>query len=89
MHYYSYYYFLPEYFIHRNKSLQNEIMKVLTIMASVFIPLTFVAGVYGMNFENMPELSEPWAYPAVWAIFGVLAGGMLLFFRHKGWIGRK
>lgn len=67
----------------------NEIMKVLTIMASVFIPLTFVAGVYGMNFENMPELGEPWAYPAVWVIFVALAGGMLWFFRHKGWIGRK
>lgn len=67
----------------------NEIMKVLTIMASVFIPLTFVAGVYGMNFENMPELGEPWGYPAVWGIFVALAGGMLWFFRHKGWIGKK
>ena len=66
----------------------NEIMKVLTIMASVFIPLTFVAGVYGMNFTNMPELAWPWAYPAVWGVFIALTLGMLLYFRHKGWIGK-
>lgn len=65
----------------------NEIMKVLTIMASVFIPLTFVAGVYGMNFQHMPELAVEWAYPAVWATFIVLTVSMLTFFRIKGWIG--
>lgn len=65
----------------------NEIMKVLTIMASVFIPLTFIAGVYGMNFDYMPELALPWAYPALWGIFVVLTSGMLLYFRRKGWIG--
>ncbi len=65
----------------------NEIMKVLTIMASVFIPLTFIAGVYGMNFEFMPELALPWAYPALWGVFVVLTSGMLLYFRRKGWIG--
>lgn len=65
----------------------NEIMKVLTIMASVFIPLTFLAGVYGMNFEHMPELDKPWAYPLIWTMFGVVTAGMLIFFRIKGWIG--
>lgn len=65
----------------------NEIMKVLTIMASVFIPLTFVAGVYGMNFQHMPELAVEWAYPAVWVTFIVLTVGMLGFFKYKGWIG--
>lgn len=65
----------------------NEIMKVLTIMASVFIPLTFVAGIYGMNFENMPELSQPFGYPMVWISFVVMTAGMLGFFRYKGWIG--
>ncbi len=65
----------------------NEIMKVLTIMASVFIPLTFVAGVYGMNFQHMPELGFEWAYPAVWVSFIVLTAGMLGFFKYKGWIG--
>ncbi|MEX1237841.1 MAG: magnesium/cobalt transporter CorA, partial [Pseudomonadales bacterium] len=66
----------------------NEIMKVLTIMASVFIPLTFIAGVYGMNFEFMPELKEPWAYPVIWGVFILVTTAMLYFFRHKGWIGR-
>lgn len=66
----------------------NEIMKVLTIMASVFIPLTFIAGVYGMNFQYMPELTWRWAYPAIWVAFILLTTGMLLFFRHRGWIGK-
>jgi magnesium transporter len=66
----------------------NEIMKVLTIMASVFIPLTFIAGVYGMNFQFMPELSWRWGYPAIWTVFVLLTLGMVLFFRRKGWIGK-
>jgi magnesium transporter len=65
----------------------NEVMKVLTIMASVFIPLTFVAGVYGMNFEYMPELEMRWAYPAVLGFMLVAALAMLWIFRSRGWIG--
>ena len=65
----------------------NEIMKTLTIMSSVFIPLTFLAGIYGMNFEGMPELKWRWAYPAVWGTMFALAGGMLWYFRRRGWIG--
>jgi magnesium transporter len=64
----------------------NEVMKVLTVMASIFIPLTFVAGVYGMNFEHMPELGRPWAYPAVLSLMGLVAGGMVVYFRRRGWI---
>jgi magnesium transporter len=64
----------------------NEVMKVLTVMASIFIPLTFIAGVYGMNFEHMPELGVPWAYPAVLAAMGGVAFAMLLFFRVRRWI---
>jgi magnesium transporter len=64
----------------------NEVMKVLTIMASIFIPLTFIAGVYGMNFEYMPELAHPWAYPAVLLLMLGVVAGMLGFFRHRGWI---
>lgn len=64
----------------------NEVMKVLTIMATIFIPLTFVAGVYGMNFEHMPELSVPWAYGAVWGVMILMALVMLAFFRRKGWL---
>ena len=66
----------------------NEIMKVLTLMASIFIPLTFLAGIYGMNFESMPELQSAWGYPLVLATMVVTAVGMLLYFRHRRWIGR-
>jgi magnesium transporter len=64
----------------------NEVMKVLTIMASIFIPLTFMAGIYGMNFEHMPELGVPWAYPALWGAMILVGGGMVLWFRNKGWL---
>jgi magnesium transporter len=66
---------------------QNEVMKVLTIMASIFIPLTFMAGIYGMNFENMPELHSKWAYPILLVVMVVVAAGMIVYFRRKGWLG--
>jgi magnesium transporter len=65
----------------------NEIMKVLTIFSAIMLPLTFIAGVYGMNFENMPELHSRYGYYAVWIIMVVVAIGMLVFFRRRGWIG--
>ena len=64
----------------------NEVMKVLTIIATIFIPLTFVAGVYGMNFEHMPELKWAWAYPAVWGVMFAVAVVMLVYFRKKRWL---
>ncbi len=64
----------------------NEVMKVLTVMASIFIPMTFLAGIYGMNFEYMPELQWQWGYPAVWFLMCLIALGMLIFFRKKDWI---
>jgi magnesium transporter len=64
----------------------NEIMKVLTIIATVFMPLTFLAGVYGMNFKYMPELEWPWAYFALWGVMLVIAAVMLLYFRRKRWL---
>ncbi len=64
----------------------NEVMKVLTIIATVFIPLTFIAGVYGMNFHYMPELAWKWSYPVVLAAMAAVAGVMLYFFRRKGWL---
>jgi magnesium transporter len=67
----------------------NEIMKVLTLMASVFIPLTFVAGIYGMNFENMPELRTRSGYFLVLGFMAVVATIMLTYFRRRGWIGRR
>jgi len=64
----------------------NEVMKVLTIIATIFIPLTFVAGIYGMNFEFMPELHWRWSYPLLWVLMLVMAGGMYKFFRRKHWL---
>lgn len=68
-----------------NSNRMNEIMKVLTIIATIFIPLTFIVGVYGMNFDYMPELRWHWGYHAVWAVMLAVGGGMLLWFRRKGW----
>lgn len=65
----------------------NEIMKVLTIFSAVMLPLTFIAGIYGMNFEHMPELHSRYGYYAAWALMIMVAVGMLLFFRRRGWIG--
>ncbi|MFW6157733.1 MAG: magnesium/cobalt transporter CorA [Planctomycetota bacterium] len=64
----------------------NEVMKVLTVIATIFIPLTFIAGVYGMNFEYMPELKWSWAYPAVWAIMLLVAVGMIIYFKTRKWL---
>jgi magnesium transporter len=68
---------------------QNEIMKVLTLMASIFIPLTFIAGIYGMNFENMPELGTRFGYFGVLALMAVMAILLVWYFRRQGWIGRS
>ncbi len=64
----------------------NEIMKVLTIFASIFIPLTFLAGIYGMNFEYMPELKWKWAYPALWSVFITISVVLLIYFKRKKWL---
>lgn len=64
----------------------NDVMKVLTIMSSIFIPLTFMAGIYGMNFDAMPELHEPWAYPALLLVMVATAVAMLAFFWRRGWL---
>jgi magnesium transporter len=64
----------------------NEVMKVLTVFASVFIPLTFIAGVYGMNFAYMPELAWRWAYPSLWLVMVAVAVTMLVYFRRKRWL---
>jgi magnesium transporter len=67
----------------------NEIMKVLTIMASFFIPITFVAGVYGMNFEFIPELHWKYSYLVFWGICLAIVTGLLAYFWRRGWIGRR
>jgi magnesium transporter len=64
----------------------NETMKVLTVFASIFIPLTFIAGVYGMNFEYMPELKWRWGYPVLWSVFIGISVFLLRFFKKRNWI---
>ena len=64
----------------------NEVMKVLTIIATIFIPLTFIAGIYGMNFRYMPELEQAWSYPAILILMVIITIVMLVYFRRKKWI---
>lgn len=64
----------------------NAVMKVLTIIATIFIPLTYVAGIYGMNFEHMPELQWRWSYPLLWLLMLAIAGAMVVYFRRKKWL---
>jgi len=65
----------------------NEVMKVLTIITTVFIPLTFLAGVYGMNFAHFPELKMAWMYPwGFWSITLIMLGFMIWFFKRKKWL---
>lgn len=63
----------------------NEVMKVLTVISTIFMPLTFIVGVYGMNFEYLPELKWYYGYAGVWAVMIAMVISMLLFFRHKKW----
>ena len=64
----------------------NEVMKVLTLIATIFIPLTFLVGLYGMNFDHMPELHWRYSYPALLALMFGIAIGMLWWFRRRGWL---
>ena len=64
----------------------NEVMKVLTMIATIFLPISFIAGVYGMNFQGMPELRSPWGYPATLAAMALTAGGFLWWFKRRGWM---
>ncbi|MBB1286169.1 magnesium transporter CorA [Flavisolibacter sp. BT320] len=64
----------------------NEVVKVLTVFSVFFMPLTFIAGIYGMNFDFMPELRQRWGYPGVLVLMGLVALGIYLYFRRKGWL---
>jgi len=77
---------LTETYISSVSNRMNEVMKVLTIIGTIFIPLTFLAGVYGMNFHYFPELGLPWAYGAFWAVCVIVAVSMLILFRRRGWL---
>jgi magnesium transporter len=63
----------------------NEVMKVLTVISTIFVPLTFVAGVWGMNFQHMPELAWRWGYLGAWGVFVAIGGLMVAYFRRKRW----
>ena len=91
---------LTELFLSDQSNRMNEVMKVLTIISAIFIPLSFVAGVYGMNFQreappagpnplNMPELYQPWGYPGVLTLMGLMVLGQLIYFWRKGWLTKQ
>jgi len=77
---------LAETYMSSISNRMNEIMKVLTLIGTIFIPLTFLAGVYGMNFRFFPELNQPWAYPAFWLVCAFLASLMVIFFKRRDWL---
>jgi magnesium transporter len=64
----------------------NEIMKVLTIITTIFVPVTFIAGVYGMNFDYMPELHSKWGYIITWAVMILIMGSLAVYFKKKKWL---
>ena len=77
---------LLDIYISSVSNKMNEVMKVLTVFASIFIPLTFLTGIYGMNFEFMPELKWKWAYPLLWILFITIPLVLLTYFRRKKWL---
>ena len=77
---------LLDIYISSVSNKMNEVMKVLTVFASIFIPLTFIAGIYGMNFEYMPELKWKWAYPVLWIAFVSISILLLAYFKRKRWL---
>ena len=77
---------LLEIYLSSASNRMNEVMKVLTIIATIFIPVTFIAGVYGMNFEFMPELKWRWGYAMVWGVMIAMIVAMLAYFRKKKWL---
>ncbi|MCA1993026.1 MAG: magnesium/cobalt transporter CorA [Coleofasciculus sp. S288] len=82
---------LTDVYLSSVSNRMNEVMKTLTVISSIFIPLTFIAGIYGMNFNteaspwNMPELNWYWGYPACLALMSAIAGGLIYFFWRRGW----
>jgi len=77
---------LQDLYLSSISNKMNEVMKVLTIIATIFIPLTFIAGIYGMNFDVMPELKWKFGYFAVWGVMAAIAVFMLIYFRRRKWL---
>jgi magnesium transporter len=78
---------LMEVYLSSISNRTNEIMKVLTILTAVFIPMTLIAGIYGMNFKHLPELEWRWGYPFAIGLMLLFAAGLLLYFKARGWLG--
>ncbi|MBY0434875.1 MAG: magnesium/cobalt transporter CorA [Cyclobacteriaceae bacterium] len=76
---------LMDIHINTMNTRMNEVMKVLTVISTIFMPLTFIVGIYGMNFDEMPELHSPWGYPAVLISMGAIVIGMISYFKYKKW----
>jgi magnesium transporter len=76
---------LMDIYINTLNTRMNEVMKVLTIISTIFIPLTFIVGVYGMNFNNMPEINSPYGYPIVMGTMSIIFVGMIRYFKFKKW----
>ena len=77
---------IMDVYLSTNSNKMNEVMKVLTIMSSIFIPVTFVVGVYGMNFKYMPEINSPYGYWSVWVVMILMMGGLIIYFKKKKWM---
>jgi magnesium transporter len=77
---------LVNLFMSLSSQKTNDVMKVLTIFSVFFMPLTFIAGIYGMNFEFMPELRQKWGYPAVMLLMGIVTAFIYFWFRRKKWL---
>ena len=76
---------LMDIHINTMNSRMNEVMKVLAVISTIFMPLTFIVGIYGMNFDFMPELRSIWGYPIVMLIMGIIVFGMIRYFKYKKW----
>jgi magnesium transporter len=77
---------IMDIYLSTNANKMNEVMKVLTIMSSIFIPITFMVGVYGMNFDNMPELKTEHGYYVLWGVMLATVIGLLVYFKRRKWL---
>ena len=77
---------LIDFYLSMNANKMNEVMKFLTIISTLFIPVTFIAGIYGMNFDNMPELRHPYGYFITLCIMVLTIFSLLIYFRRKKWL---
>lgn len=77
---------MMDIYLSSTSNKMNDIMKLLTIISTIFIPVTFIAGVYGMNFNHMPELRSPYGYAITWGVMITIIIGMLVYFRRKKWL---